>query len=659
MADNDDDGSGRAGAADAVRRVFDLMPLMVIAFSGPEHRIVAATGAYRAWTGRAELVGMTLREAFAEGEGQQTWEIADRVYATGEAESLRDFRTQFDRPDLGERRECYIDWNLTPTRDADGRVDGFIADAVDVTGRVLERRGDRRRAAGAERRYTEARDGIDALQRELLPSTVPLLPGVQVAASYLPAVVDTAAGGDWFDAVVLPNGRLGLVVGDVVGHGVAASATVGQLGVVLTERLGATGDLRAALRSADAVARRIPAARAATVCVAVLDPATGVVEYAAAGHPPPLVVPATGEARFLGTTGDRPLGVGAGFPEPVVVKEELAEGDLFLLYTDGVLERPGRTPAESTVELARVASAAAGDRAFRGRQELAVDRVCDQSVELLTRVTGHQDDITLLAAQLVPQPAEFDRSFRAEAASVPLVREEFEDWLTGLHLGAEDVDALRHGVVELATNAVEHAYPDSRPGNEFTVRGRVTGRGHVQVEVADQGRWLAPNPAADRGLGLQITAQMVDEFHVEHDAGGTKSVVRHRMRRPAHLLTAQDVHFGFSERGLAPEQPLVVEDRQDCSGPCIGVTGPVDASTAGQFERAVHNAGFTGTRSLTVDLSGVTLLASAGVSVLHRLSGRHHDNGTELHLFAPVASPADVVMTLVGLDHHTVRPGGG
>ncbi|MET9225786.1 SpoIIE family protein phosphatase [Lentzea sp. NPDC003310] len=645
-------GSGSPGAAEVVRRVFDLMPLMVVAFSGPEHRIVAATGAYRAWTGRAELVGMTLQEAFAEGVGRQLGEIADRVYATGRAESLR--------PGSGKRRESYVDWNLTPTRGPDGRVDGLIVDAVDITDRVLQRRGDRQRTDRAERRYAEARDGLDALQRELLPSSVPLLPGVQVAASYLPAQADTAAGGDWFEAFALPGGRLGLVVGDVVGHGVAASATMGQLGVVLTERLTATGDVREAVRSADAVALRVPAARAATVCVAALDLGTGDLEYAAAGHPPPLLVPSSGDARFLDTTGDRPLGIADAVLEPPVVRERLREGDLLLLYTDGVLERPGRSLAESTVELARTAAAAAADRAFPGHQPLAADRVCDQTVELLTRETGHLDDIVLLAAQLVPRPAELHRSYRAEAESMPSARQELEDWLTGLHLGAADLDALRHAVMELVTNAVEHAYLDLPPVHEFTVRARLTDRGQVQVEVADQGRWREPRSSADRGLGLQITAQMVDEFHIEHGTGGTTSVVRHGTRRPTRLLTAQDLGFGFSERGLVPDLPLVVQDRPDAPGPCIGVTGPVDTSTARQLERAVHTAGFTGTRSLTVDLTGVTLLASAGVSVLHRLRAGHRANGTELHLVAPVASPADVVLTLVGLDHRTapLHPGG-
>ncbi|MFD4668496.1 SpoIIE family protein phosphatase [Lentzea sp. NPDC058450] len=633
----------QVGAAEVVRRMFDLMPLMVVVLAGPEHRIVAATGAYRAWTGRQTLIGMTLREAFA--EGRLTWEMADRVYATGQAESLRGLHTGFDRPDVEEEREFFVDWNLSPTRGPGGEIDGVFIDAVDVTDRVHERRTEHRRAATAERQYAEALDVIDLLHRQMLPSSVPLLPGVHVAASYLPALADSGTGGDWFDAFPLLGGRLGLVVGDV-----AAAGPTGQLSVVLSERLAATGDVRIAVRAADVVARRSSAARAATVCVAVLDPGTGVVEYAVAGHPPPLVIPAAGEPRFLVGRGGRPLGVGDFVLEPLVGNEILAGGDLLLLYTDGILERPGRSMPESTVEFSAAATDAMADR---GAHLPAADRVCDLTIETLTRFTGHRDDITLLAAQLVPHPPEFHRAFPAVVESVSLVREEVADWLTGLHLDPLGADALLHGVVELATNAAEHAYLDS-PGNDlFVVHGELLADAHVRIEVSDEGRWRTPNASTDRGLGLQITAEMVDGLRVEHDGGGTRSVLRHRASRPTRLHTAEDLRFGFPLATRVPVRAMELESRPGSPNPCLSVAGPMDATTADQFKRAVHSAGFTGTRSLTIDLTGVTHLASAGVALLHALTARHRDNGSELTLFAPVGTPADMIMTLVGLGHHT------
>ncbi|ANZ40166.1 hypothetical protein BBK82_33175 [Lentzea guizhouensis] len=441
------------------------------------------------------------------------------------------------------------------------------------------------------------------------------------------------------------------MVGDVVGHGLAASATMGQLRVVLSERLAATGDLHAAIASADAAARRIAGAAAATTCVAVLDPETGVVEYAAAGHPPPLVVSGD-EARFLRSAGDQPLGVAELDPE--VQHATLRPGDLLLLYTDGILERPGRTHAESTVELLRTAAGAAADCAVRGGVPCA-DLVCTQTVELLTGTTGHEDDITLLAAQLVPAPAEFHHRYPAAPASLPLVGTELAEWLGHLRVGTDDTDALRHAVVELATNAVEHAYAGSADEHEFAVSARLTTGGEVEVEVADTGRWREPVPSADRGLGLQITADMVDHFRVAHDDTGTTSVVRHLVSRPARLLTAADT--GPATGGRPPRDRSLHVEAEPSATPRIRVSGPVDAHTAAHFEQAVHVAGATGTRSLTVDLGEVTHLAGAAVPVLHRLVSRHRHNSTELLLRAPVGTPADVVMTTVGIDHDTGRPG--
>ena len=118
-------------------------------------------------------------------------------------------------------------------------------------------------------------DVVAELQQALLPAALPVLPGLSIAARYLVAAPDQAAGGDWFDVIPLPDGAVALVVGDVVGHGVAASAAMGQLRAVLGELLLETGDVQAALHRIDRMAKRPQALRATTVCVAVLDAASG------------------------------------------------------------------------------------------------------------------------------------------------------------------------------------------------------------------------------------------------------------------------------------------------------------------------------------------------------------------------------------------------
>jgi hypothetical protein len=257
MPDEQEDNGGlsaRVGEAAFVQRLFDELPFKVFALEGPELRVAAATAEFRAFTGRQNMIGVPVQEAFPEIAGQQLIDIPKRVYATGQPASLRDFRAQMELPDTGERVEFFSDFNVRPRRNADGEVTGVVVDIADTTERVRERQAARRLADEARQRYEQARDVIDVLQRELLPIGVPVLPRVQIAASYLLADSETTAGGDWFDAVPLPDGRVALVVGDVVGHGVAASATMGQLRTVLHERLAATADIVTALRAVNTAA---------------------------------------------------------------------------------------------------------------------------------------------------------------------------------------------------------------------------------------------------------------------------------------------------------------------------------------------------------------------------------------------------------------------
>ncbi|XGP75939.1 SpoIIE family protein phosphatase [Actinokineospora auranticolor] len=442
-------------------------------------------------------------------------------------------------------------------------------------------------------------------------------------------------------------------MGDVVGHGVAASATMGQLRVLLADRLAATGDVLAALQAVDAATDRIRGSHAATVCVVILNPRTGELHYSTAGHPPPLVVPADGEARFLAPTGTGPLGVGAHRGPNAVGDERLKPGDLVLLYSDGILERPGREVAESTVELARVAADATADRVMRGDVALAVERACTQTVELLTRVTGHTDDITLLAAQLTKPPKPFGRTVLATHDSLPALRRAVDEWLAEADVDQPDSDAVRHAVIELAANATEHAHIDSPDPHSFTVTGELSDTGVLSMRVTDQGRWREPRPSADRGIGLHMTRKLVATLRVEHDEHGTTATIGLRLTRPAKLITADDTTFRAPTHAPQSAPLLVLE--QPTTTPRIRVDGPIDATTASTVEHQILT-GSTGARSLTIDLTGVTHLASAGVAALHRLTALHRDNNTELRLYARSGTNADTILTLVALPHATQDP---
>ena len=522
------------------------------------------------------------------------------------------------------------------------------------------------RAADTEGSNADGRGIVAELQEALLPTALPVLPRARIAARYLVAGQEQAAGGDWFDAIPLDGGAVALVVGDVVGHGLSASAAMGQLRAVLAELLAAEDDLGQVLRRTDAFAARMPSLRAATLVLVVLDPAAGTLRYTTCGHPPPLVIGVDGKARYLEGTGTGPLGTGS---PPVLASSALAPGELVLLYSDGLVERPDRTIAEGMGELAVVAADAAANRVpadgpnkhgphkhgpnEHGADPGAAERVCQLSVEVLTR-TGHTDDITALAAQWLADPVPpLQLALPSARSSLTTARDAFADWLSRLDATADDWEALHLAMVEMVTNAIEHAYPREAPG--IIELDATLGRdGSVTCLITDHGTWQPPDPAdADRGHGLMVAGHVVDKLLVSHPAsGGTTVTLRHRLRRPAMLASG---HQG--EHAAYPAEPPFTVDTSITAGSTARalVGGPVDIGTADLLARRLLSVSRGGTVPLVADLTGVTQLASAGVRVLYQVSEQLTVHGQELTLVTVRGSAAHLVLELVRLDYVTVE----
>ncbi len=650
-----DDVPGRvAGDADTVRDAFEQMPVVLLALAGPDHRIVAANAAYRAFTGRSDAIGMSYREAFPEIEGQQLYELLDRVYATGEVEKGKEWRAQIDR-DPGGLQEVYGDFTVAPRRAADGTVNGLLVIVSDVTEHVAERQAARPRAMDAQDGYDSAREVVAELQRALLPTALPVLPQVRIAARYLAAGQDRSAGGDWFDAIPLGGGGVALVVGDVVGHGLEASAAMGQIRAVLAELLAAEPDLARVVERVDAYAARTPALRAATLTLAVFDPADGTLRYSTCGHPPPLVVGADGTVRFLPGTGTGPLGTGSA---PHLAVGAFAPGELLLLYSDGLIERPHRTIEAGMAELAKVAADAAANRTLSaGAAPTAAERVCQLAVELLTR-TGYADDVTALAVERLADPVPaLHLELPSERASLSGARDAFTDWLNSLGAAAEDTEALHLAMVEVVTNAIEHAYPPGEPGL-VALDATLGDDGNVECRVTDHGTWRRPDASdADRGHGLMVAGHVVDTLLVTHPPGpagspGTRGTVvslRLRLRRPAFLAWR---HESARAAAHSAEPPFTVDTSIGETGVARArVTGAVDIVTAGQMARRLLSASRGGTVPLVADLTGVTQLASAGVRALYQVRDRLTVHQQDMTLLTAPGSSAQVVLDLVQLAH--------
>ncbi len=496
---------------------------------------------------------------------------------------------------------------------------------------------------------------VAELQRALLPAALPVLSGVRIAAHYLAARTSQQAGGDWFDAIALPGDHVALVVGDVVGHGVPAVAAMGQLRSVLGELLAAEPDLRAVLRRADAFATRTPDLRSATLAVADLPLGTGSLRYITCGHPPPLVIGAGGGTRLLPVTGTGPLGTGF---EPAFGTAALQPGELLMLYSDGLIQRPQVSVAESIAELREAADEAVGGAAADAAADgtSPADRVCRHVIASLTS-RAYADDITVLAAQFVADPVpELNLEFPAEAGNVLPVRRAFATWLHQVDPALIDGNDLLLAVVEAVTNSVEHAYREDTPG---PVRFRATLRadGIVECQVTDHGRWQRPNPAAgNRGHGLMVASQVVDAMRISHamppagpESGsrGTVVTLRHRLRRPASVTT--DISDRPAEAYSATAFGMEIESHG--AEPCAKVRGPVDGSTADRLARQLLTACRGGTLPITVDLTGITYLASSGIRAIYQVKERLMAHQQDMTILAAPGSSAQVLLDLARLPY--------
>lgn len=647
------------GSLATVRDVFDQLNVMVVAWEGPDHIAVAANEEYRRYVGRDAFIGQPWNEVMPEIKGQQFLEILDRVYASGETHVGTEWRFQIRRDETDQLHEIFVDFTVTPRRDADGATIGAVCSVVDVTDRVHERHEAALRTAHVQEKYEAVHDVVVELQRALLSMSLPVLPTATVAARYLVAAHDQAAGGDWFDAFVLDDGRLALVVGDVVGHGVVASAAMGQLRAVLEELLRTERELETVLARLDTYAAHSPSMRAATVVVVLLDPDTGQVVYGRCGHPAPLVLSEDGTSRLLDAGVGGPLGTGA---VQSLAHTTLAPGEVVLLYSDGLVERSGHSLDEGVRELAKVAGDAVANRALPvGAAASAADRVAELTMELMTRA-GHEDDVTVLVAQRLRQRVEdLDLRLTATRESLHQVNASFGAWLAGLGPSAADRFALELAVTEAVTNVIEHAYPVGRPG-VLNVVASVLPTGGISVRIGDEGRWRAPVPAATTGgRGLLLMSQVVDEAEVLHPPQsanapegdrGTTVVLRHRAHRDAVMASGRSLLHDETKEGDVPDADFDVSVEDDDSGPLVLLTGTVDLDSAERARAALLGAARGGVRSLTIDLTGVTQLASAGVRALFEVREQLVANRRQLVLVAEPGSPAAVVLELVSLTYH-------
>ncbi|MFF9768309.1 SpoIIE family protein phosphatase [Streptomyces sp. NPDC014636] len=351
----------------------------------------------------------------------------------------------------------------------------------------------------------QQRETAIALQRAILgPASLP----DGFAVRYEPATRPLEVGGDWYDTVVLGDGRIGIVVGDCVGRGLEAASVMGQLRSACRALMLLDASPRRTLMALDRFAASVPGAVCTTVFCGVLDPGTGQLTYSSAGHPPGILACPDGTIRLLDEGRSLPLAVRPGRERPEAACALPARATL-LLYTDGLVERRRRPLSEGIDQ--------ASEAVLEGRNA-PVDALATEVMSRLAPAGGYDDDVALL---LYRHPAPLEVSFPAESSQLAPVRKALRSWLAQCDLPPNTVQNILVAAGEACANAIEHGHRHS-PGDAVRLRAE-TLVDDLRLTIADSGRWKTPQPELNthRGRGVALMRALMQQVTISPGPAGT------------------------------------------------------------------------------------------------------------------------------------------
>ena len=396
-----------------------------------------------------------------------------------------------------------------------GTLERRLFDEEDTA--LLQLAADRAAMAIDRARMTEQRSVTEIMQRALLPDELPTLPGVRFSAKYLPGGTGVGIGGDWYDVFQLPSGRLGFVIGDVVGRGVLAASVMAEIRASLRAYLVEGHPLPEVMQLLNELLVSMGRHRSATVAILELDFESGSLEAVSAGHLPALIVAPDGEASFLEPFQGLPLGVRRG-GDYRSRSHRFETGSVLVLYTDGLVERRGE-PIDAGLDRLR----AAARRAARNEDASFADRIYRELVE---DGGALEDDVALLAIESLTLGPEIEMTLEAEPSVLATLRRALGRWLMSEGVAEEQVFSITLAASEAAANAIEHAYGAQE--STFTVSGVHDGD-EVRIVISDEGRWRASRPYG-RGRGLAIMRALVDDARIERRSDGTSVTLFKKVR---------------------------------------------------------------------------------------------------------------------------------
>ncbi|WP_118913786.1 SpoIIE family protein phosphatase [Mycobacterium shigaense] len=326
---------------------------------------------------------------------------------------------------------------------------------------------------------------------------------------YHPAGRPLQVGGDWYDVVDLDDGRVALIVGDCVGHGLAAATVMGQLRSACRALLLEQSSPRAALAGLDRFAARLPAARCTTAFCAILTPSTGEIVYSNAGHPPPIMVYADGTSVPLDGGHGLPLALRLDWTRPEARVTMPARATL-LLYTDGLVERRGLSiddGMDRAVELVQ-----------GGRSE-SLDELADHLMDRLEPQGGYLDDVAIL---LYRQPGPFEMTFAADVNQLASSRAALQAWLKRAGVEPDQILDVLIATGEAIANAIEHGHRGSSGGGTVSVKATMY-VDQLHLTISDTGTWKEPYPVEDdtRGRGIALMRGLMEHFAIRSSDTGT------------------------------------------------------------------------------------------------------------------------------------------
>jgi serine phosphatase RsbU (regulator of sigma subunit)/integral membrane sensor domain MASE1/anti-sigma regulatory factor (Ser/Thr protein kinase) len=363
------------------------------------------------------------------------------------------------------------------------------------------------------RERSREQDLAKRLQRGLLPDRLLSRQGLDIAARYEAAGDLVDVGGDWYDTIELDDSRIGLVVGDIVGHGIEAMTSMGRLRTALAALALHNDDPANLLMELDEFVGGPDGTKYATVFYVIIDFETRGATYASAGHPPGLLLSPNGDTRWLDQGQNEPL-TGTGMADRKA-SVEFEPGSTLVLYSDGLIERRGESLTAGMDRLESLSSKLT---------ERPAAAMCDEFFARLRSGADRVDDTVVLVARFVDE-SEYYEVFPAVPEELRNMRISVSSWAAAHDIPDRVSDDLLIAIGEATSNTVKHAYRAS-PRGTVTIRIELVD-GYLAVKIEDAGRWRAPRPVADSpGLGTTIMQAITQHLNINESPGGTQVTFR-------------------------------------------------------------------------------------------------------------------------------------